>query len=108
MVITQVNFNTFQRGLGYWKFNSALLSEFVTEMSDFITSHFENYKSENPLTAWEMFKVYAKHRCQDYSKKAFQKECNPQRATATATKGNRKSAVCRAMEQGSTQKTLAN
>ena len=71
MVTTQVNLNTFQRGPGYWKFNSALLSEpeFVTEMSDFITSHFENYKNENPLTAWEMFKVYAKHRCQDYSKK---------------------------------------
>ena len=71
MVITQENLNTFQRGPGYWKFNSALFSEpeFVTEMSDFITSHFENYKNENPLTAWEMFKVYAKHRCQDYSKK---------------------------------------
>ena len=70
MVITQVNLNTFQRGPGYWKFNSALLSEpeFVTEMSDFIASHFENYKN-NPLTAWEMFEVYAKHRCQDYSKK---------------------------------------
>ena len=71
MATTQVILNTFQRGPGYWKFNSALLSEpeFVTEMSDFITSHFENYKNENPLTAWEMFKVYAKHRCQDYSKK---------------------------------------
>ena len=63
--------NTFQRGPGYWKFNSALLSEpeFVTEMSDFITSHFENYKNEKPLTAWGMSKIYAKHRCQDYSKK---------------------------------------
>ena len=71
MVITQVNFNTFQRGPGYWKFNSAPLSEpaFVTEINDFITSHIENYENENPLTAWEMFKIYKKNRCQVYSKK---------------------------------------
>ena len=67
-VTTQVNLNTVQRGPSYWKFNSAQLSEpeFVKEINHFIRSHFENYKNENPLTAREMFKVYAKHRCKDY------------------------------------------
>ena len=75
MVIAQVNSNTFQTGPGYWKFNSALLSEpeFVTEISDFISSHFENYKNKNPLTTSEMFNVYAKHRCLEYSEKRLKR-----------------------------------
>ena len=85
MGITQVNLNTFQRGPGPWKFNSALLSEpeFVTEISLRLTLRIT--KKENPLMAWGLFKVYAKHR--------RQKECNPQISTAKVARGNKESAA---------------
>ena len=110
MVITQVNILLPRKPRLPEIQHSALLSdpEFVTQADYFSTSHFEHYKNEVPLMAGNMFKVYAKHRCQDDFFKMFQKECNTQRATAKATKRNRKSAVRRATEQGATQKTLAN
>ena len=51
--------NNFKRDPGFWKFNSSLLSEieFVNEAENFIETHFEEYQNDNPVVAWEMFKL---------------------------------------------------
>lgn len=71
--LVQITFkiNEFQRGPGYWKLNSSLLSDrdFKAEINWLIDTHFQEYQNENPVNAWEMFKVYVKQKAMQFSMK---------------------------------------
>ena len=69
LVKAHVIINNFERGPGFWKFNSSLLSEteFVNEAEKCIDAHFKEYLNGNPVVAWEMCKLKFKSFCLQYS-----------------------------------------
>ena len=69
LVKAHVIINNFKSGPGFWKFNSSLLSktEFVNKAENFIETHFEEYQNENPVVAWETFKLKFKSSCLLYT-----------------------------------------
>ena len=65
-----VDLDSFERGTGYWKFNTTLLQDktFVEQMSKEIDKTLELSFHKNPVERWETLKVRVKKVSQEYSR----------------------------------------
>lgn len=66
-VIMQVN--RFQRGPGYWKFNSSLLHdiEYTDQANKLIDQHLQEQEGKDAEMVWELLKIKLKSHCIQYS-----------------------------------------
>ena len=61
--------NNFQRGPGYWKFNSSLLNdiEYTEQVNKLIDHHLAGQEENDAEMVWEMLKIKIKSHCIQYS-----------------------------------------
>ena len=69
LVKVTIKLNNFQRGPGYWKFNSLLLhdKDYTDQAQALIDRHLEEQEGRDAEMVWEMLKVKIKSHCVQYS-----------------------------------------
>ena len=70
IVISNVEFNSFERGKGTFKMNSSLFDnhKFISSIKNLIKKNIEDLKDLNPILKWEAIKVMIREQTQFYGK----------------------------------------